>query len=297
MNIIDGKLMSSQILKFVNAKISESKIKPHLVIFQVGNLDRSDIYIKHKINSCNKLNIDVTHLKFNTTCQTKELCDKIKEVNNNPLYTGCMIQLPVPHHMNLTEILETIKPSKDVDCCSLQNIGKLVADKPAYIPATSLGILKIINNYKIETKGKLCVIIGKSIIVGRTIQILLSNEETYAATTILCDKYTENIFEFVKIADILIVAAGKHNLINDPSMIKEKCVIIDVGINTVSINGKNRIRGDVNFTKLKNKAKLITPVPGGVGPVTVACLMYNIYLSTLVQECRAKEYKDFLCLE
>jgi len=294
MNVINGKKLAEKISNYVNIKISESKIKPHLVIFQVGNLDRSDIYIKHKINSCKKLNINVTHLKFDVTCKTEELCSKIKEVNNNSIYTGCMIQLPVPSHMNLTEILETISPEKDVDCCSLQNIGKLVADKPCYIPATSLGILKIINEYNIKTKGKLCVIIGKSIIVGRTVQILLSNENTYAATTILCDRYTENMFNLIKIADILIVAAGKHNLINDPSMIKENCVIIDVGINTIVINGKNRIRGDVNFQTLKNKAKLITPVPGGVGPVTVSCLMYNIYLSILKQFSRAKEYSDFL---
>jgi len=294
MNIINGKILAKKISEYVNIKISESKTKPHLVIFQVGNLDRSDVYIKHKINACNKLNIGVTHLKFDTSCTTEELCSKIREVNNESIFTGCMIQLPVPQHMNLTEILEIISPKKDVDCCSLQNIGKLVADKPCYIPATSLGILKIINDYKIETKGKLCVIIGKSIIVGRTVQILLSNENTYAATTVLCDRYTKNLFDLVKMADILIVAAGKHNLINDPSMIKDNCIIIDVGINTVVINNKNKIRGDVNFQKLKNKAKLITPVPGGVGPVTVSCLMYNIYLSVLEQECRAKEYFDFL---
>ena len=255
---------------------------PSLAIVQVGNDEASNIYIKYKKKACEKYGFKFFHYKFDKTITTEILVIEINKINNNPEITGCIVQLPLPEHINKFTILNTVDPKKDVDCFHIENIGKLYLGikDTKFIPATVFGIYQFIKYFKIDTKGKICVIIGKSNIVGKPLQLLLSDEFDLACTTILCDKYTDKLDELTKMADILIVAAGKHHLINNSKNIKKDCVIIDVGIHRIEkiINGNKKtfIQGDVDYENVKHMCSLITPVPGGIGPITVASLMYNL---------------------
>lgn len=271
-----GHKVADQIYNKIKKIIRDQDQIPHLAVVQVGNDSASNIYIKYKRNACKKLNFDFTLKKFDNTIKTSELVLEIQELNNNPSITGIIIQLPIPLHINKYEILNCVDPEKDVDCFHSENIAKLYFgyDTAKYIPATVYGIYELIKYSQIETKGKTCVIIGKSNIVGKPLQLLLSDENDMACTTILCDKYTQNLKQLTQIADILIVAAGKHHLISDETWIKKDAVVIDVGIHKI----KKKIYGDVNYDKLKSKCSLITPVPSGVGPITVASLMYNLIM-------------------
>lgn len=250
------------------------RIIPKLAIVQVGDDPASNVYIKYKKRACEKLKFDFKLFKFNSDITTEDLLGYINSINDNDSITGCIVQLPLPDHINKFKILNAIHEDKDVDCFNMNNISRLYFGKSysKYIPATVLGIYKFIKYSDIDTKGKLCVIIGKSNIVGKPLQLLLSDESDMALTTVSCDKYTKNVKKLTKQADILIVAAGVHHLINDADWIKENSIIIDVGIHR--INGK--IEGDVNYNLLQDKASIITPVPGGVGPLTVASLLYNL---------------------
>jgi len=251
---------------------------PHLAIVQVGDDPASTIYIKYKRRACDKLGYKFTLFKYDDTISTDKLAQEIDKINKNSEITGCIIQLPLPLHINKFKILNVVDPRKDVDGFHIENVGRLALGihDTTFVPATVLGIYKFIKYHNLKTKGKCCVIIGKSRIVGRPLQMLLSDEFDCAYTTILCDKYTENLDQITKMADILIVAAGVHHLINNPKYIKQDAVVIDVGIHRVKINNKFKVQGDVDYNKIKEKCKLITPVPGGVGPITVAALMLNL---------------------
>ena len=262
--------------KLVN--ITDKTKKPHLAVVQVGNDPASTIYIKFKRRACRKLVFGFQLFKYNNDITTDELIKELNQINEDKTITGCIVQLPLPNHINKFIILNTVDPKKDVDCFNSLNVAKLYlgANQAYYIPATPLGIYKYIKFSGIDTKGKCCVILGKSTIVGRPLQLLLSDEEDMACTTILCDKYTINPSQYIKLADILIVAANKHHLINNPNDLKDNVIIIDVGIHRIFRDGIKYVEGDVDYNAVKHKCKLITPVPGGVGPMTVASLMFNL---------------------
>lgn len=261
----------------IRNKINSNQ-KPTLTVVQVGDDQASSVYIKHKRLACEKLDFGFEHHVFDKNITTSKLINKIDTLNKNINVTGIIVQLPLPQHIDKYLILNSVDVKKDVDCLHEINIGKLCLgyDHALFIPATAYGIYRLIKHYHIETKGKCCVIVGKSEIVGKPTQLLMSNEMGASSTTIHCDKNTINISQYIKMADILIVATGKHHLINNPDDIKEGCVVIDVGIHRVNVNGKNMLQGDVDYHKIKDKCSLITPVPGGIGPITVACLMYNV---------------------
>lgn len=275
-----GHIIAKDIYDEIEEKLNKANryIKPFLVVIQVGDDIASNIYIKHKKKACDKLKFGFKLNKYEKTITTEILLEEINIINEDKEITGCIVQLPLPDHINKHIILNKVSTEKDVDCFNNINIGKLAlgVKYANYMPATVYGIYRFIKISNIETKGKHCVIIGKSIIVGKTLQLVLSDEKDLALTTTLCDKYTENIERITKNADILVVAAGKHHLINNPEFIKENAVVIDVGIHRIKLDNKYIIQGDVDYKKLKNKCSIITPVPGGVGPMTVASLMFNL---------------------
>ena len=280
MNKKIGNIIADQIYSEINQRIRPNS-HPSLCVVQVGDDPASTVYIKYKRLACKKLGFGFIHEKCNTSITTEELYKKITNINNNNEITGCIVQLPLPDHIDKNKILDCVDVDKDVDCFNTLNIGKLYLgiDRARFVPATAFGVVRFIKYYKVDTVGKCIVIIGKSKIVGKPLQLLLSEENNFnggGGTTIFCDKYTENINLFISLADILIVAAGKHHLINDKELIKDGCVVVDVGIHRIKKGNKFVIEGDVNYDLIKDKCKLITSVPGGVGPMTVASLMWNV---------------------
>jgi methylenetetrahydrofolate dehydrogenase (NADP+)/methenyltetrahydrofolate cyclohydrolase len=231
---------------------------------------------------CDDLGINFQLKKFDKNIDESQLKNEIELINRDNNIDSCIIQLPLPNHINQNIILNTLNPKKDADGFTFYNLGQLIKyNKEDNIikPATVLGIVELIKYYNIETKGKNIVIIGKSVIVGTPLALVLSNEETYSGTVTLCDKNTENLENICENADILIVSTGKHHLINDQFNLKKDVTIFDVGINKIKDESKKsgyKTEGDVDFNYFKDKCKYITPVPGGVGPMTVICLIKNI---------------------
>ena len=277
MSIIDGKAVS----KIEKIQLRELVIKfPNKLCFvaiQVGNDPASLVYLKEKQKMSEELNINFKLLYFEDLTY-KQLTKTIHTINNDTSIHGCIIQLPLPPHIN-PNIVNLINYKKDVDGFTTHNLGCLAKGKPYLCSATPLGITKLIDFYKIPTKGKHCVIIGKSNIVGKPMSLLMANENTYCATVTTCDKHTINLRNIVRTADILIVCAGKHHLIDSSFIVKSDISIIDVGIHRIVDNNKvkgYRLEGDVDFNYFKDKCAYITPVPGGVGPMTVLSLMSNI---------------------
>ncbi|WP_212113367.1 bifunctional 5,10-methylenetetrahydrofolate dehydrogenase/5,10-methenyltetrahydrofolate cyclohydrolase [Candidatus Shikimatogenerans silvanidophilus] len=281
--ILNGNKVSKFFLKKIKKKINKIKennknINPHLGIIIVGKNIQSINYVKNKIKDCKKIGIKVYLLEFPISISEKELIFEIKNLNNNPLIDGFIIQLPLPKILNIENIILHINPNKDVDGFHPINLGKLSLnynDKKIFIPATALGIFKLLNFYKINTLGKHIVVIGRSRIVGTPISILMSRKNMGNSTVTITHSYTKNLIYFTKKADILISSIGKPNFIKK-NMIKNKSIIIDVGINE---NKYKKIVGDVDFKNVYKKVSYITPVPGGVGPMTRAMLIYNTYLS------------------
>lgn len=288
MSILDGRALSKQFIESTKLEASELGGKPHLVVIQVGDDPASTVYIKHKERACKNAGFNFTHKKLASTITTNQLLEHIDRLNIDIEITGYIVQVPLPQHIDVTRIVNRIDPLKDVDCFHPENVGLMAKGYPRFYPATPYGVIKILEAYNIETKGKWVTIVGKSDIVGKPLQLMLSNEFKYAATTISCDRFTHNLKELTQIADILIVAAGVPKLIADQSWVKEGAVVIDVGINRVGTNENGRaiLCGDVNFAEVKNKCSYITPVPGGVGPMTVATLIYNVMLSRKIQDGR-----------
>lgn len=278
--LLDGKLVAEDIYREIQERIKKDlSIKPFLVVVQVGNDPASSVYIKYKRLACARNGFDFRLDQFEANTTTDELVKVVDNLNNDILVTGIIVQLPLPDHINQMTVLNSIKPKKDVDCFSYENIGRMYYGKEVtgHLPATAWGILRMLQFYKIETKGKLCVILGKSPIVGRPLSLLLNDEFGAGCTVVSCDKNTENRKQLTQMADILVVATGVHHLIKNPTEIKQNCVIIDVGIHSIGTSTDKRIvEGDVDHDMVKNKCEWITPVPGGVGPTTVATLMYNL---------------------
>ncbi len=276
MNIIDGKKIAQNIKKdFLREVLSMKKdnIQPSLSVILVGNDPASNIYVRNKEQSCQELGIISTMYRLAEKTTEADLLNLIKKLNNNEKIHGILIQLPLPSHINEENIIESINPKKDVDCFHPRNIGKVIIGESDFYPCTPLGILEILKIYGVKIAGSACVIVGSSNIIGKPLAIMLSNLE---ATVTLCNNKTKQLKEECLKADILISATGKAKLITR-DMVKLGAIVIDVGMNRDE-NGK--LVGDVDFQKVSKVAKAITPVPGGVGPMTIAMLMKNTLIAT-----------------
>ena len=269
--IINGKKLSIKIKESLKYEISTFATKPSLIVIQVGNDSASDVYIKSKKKATEEVGIEFSHLKYDVNITEEFLINKIQEFNSNPNVDGILVQLPLPKKFNEKIIVNTINPEKDVDGLTDINVGRLVNAKDTLISCTPMGIIELLKEYNVTIESKHVVIVGRSSLVGKPLISLFLNQN---ATVTICHSKTENLSNYTKQADILIVAVGKKYLI-DSSMIKENTIIIDVGINR--IDGK--LYGDVNYDDVFNKVSLITPVPGGVGPMTVTMLLKNVVKS------------------
>ena len=285
MKILDGRKLSNtikeEIKKEVSKRVLDKKKQPHLAAVIVGNDGASLTYVGSKVRSCEQIGFRSTliHLKITTT--EEELLVQIDELNKNQNIDGYIVQLPLPKHISEERILLAIDPKKDVDGFHPTNFGRMVLELPSFIPATPFGIIEILKRYKIETSGKNCLVIGRSNIVGRPISILMSQKVSYGNSTVtLAHSRTKNLEELTLKADIIISALGVPEFLKE-NMIKENVVIIDVGITRVPDNSHKgyTIKGDVDYLNVSKKASYITPVPGGVGPMTIAMLLKNTLLA------------------
>lgn len=266
--ILDGKALSDQIKDDLTKKVKNYLIKPCLAVIQIGNDEASNVYIKAKEKACNTVGINFIHVKFEEDTTEQEVINKIVELNNDTYVNGILLQLPLPSQFNQDKLLNLINKNKDVDGLTDINAGLLFKGNSNLVPCTPLGIVTLLKEYKIDLIGKHVVIIGKSNLVGKPLAILLLQE---GATVTICHSKTNNLKQFTKRADILVSAVGKKDLVTK-DMVKENSVIIDVGINRVA----GKLYGDVDFENVKDIVSFITPVPGGVGPMTVAMLLSNV---------------------
>lgn len=266
--IIDGKSVADKITEQLKQKISQLQDKPHLAVIQIGNNAASTIYVNLKKKKAEEIGIKSTVINLDENIEEKELIYKIEKLNNDNSVHAILVQLPLPKHINESNIIKAITPNKDVDGFTAQNTGDLFNGiKPKAYPCTPKGVLKLLKEYNIKIQGKHAVIVGRSNIVGKPLAIMLLNEH---ATVTICHSKTKNLPEITKQADILISAVGKKIIFKD--MVKKNAVVIDVGIFK---DENNKTTGDVDFENVKEIAAYITPVPKGVGPMTIACLMEN----------------------
>ena len=277
--ILSGKSLSSDVFKKLSTRIDKLKninIIPTLAVILVGDNPASSVYVKNKTTRFKKLNLNSFTVNYNDNVSEKELLNKISELNNDTNCHGILVQLPLPDHINAEKILLSIDPYKDVDGFHPFNLGNLTAGSPTFIPCTPKGIMRFFQHYEIDLKGKHVVVVGRSNIVGRPISILTSLKNQYSnATTTICHSGSSDIFKYTKLADVVILAIGFPEFLKSEH-IKNGAVIIDVGINRIeNDNGKSKLVGDADFNSLINKVKAITPVPGGVGPMTIAMLVEN----------------------
>jgi methylenetetrahydrofolate dehydrogenase (NADP+) / methenyltetrahydrofolate cyclohydrolase len=278
--IIDGKKTASEIRKEISAeviKLKEAGMKtPHLAAILVGNDGSSETYVANKIKDCEEVGFRSTLIRYDSSISENILLAKISELNNDQDVDGFIVQLPLPRHISENKVIEAVDPEKDADGFHPVNIGKMVLGLPGYLPATPYGIVELIKRYGIDTSGKNCVVIGRSNIVGRPVSILLSQKGMDATVTVIHSR-TKNIGELVRQADIIIAAIGSPSFIKE-DMVKNGAVVIDVGTTRViSSESKSgfRLAGDVDFEKVAPKCSFITPVPGGVGPMTRVSLLRN----------------------
>ena len=270
MKLLDGKMVANKRKELLKQKIGKFNSKPGFAVICIGDDPASQIYIRAKHKMCDELGIYVEEHIFPSEVTQKEIEERIMELNRDDKIHGILVQSPVPYHINIMELFEKISPKKDVDGFHPLNVGKLSQGQNEFAPCTPLGIMHLLEEYGISAEGKNCVVIGRSNIVGRPMAQLLMHAN---GTVTVCHSKTKGLSEITKQADLLIVAIGKPNFIVK-DMIKEGCVIVDVGINRKE-NSKE-ICGDVDFENVKEKCSYITPVPGGVGPMTIITLMENI---------------------
>ncbi|TAF68151.1 MAG: bifunctional 5,10-methylenetetrahydrofolate dehydrogenase/5,10-methenyltetrahydrofolate cyclohydrolase [Cytophagales bacterium] len=286
MVLIDGKICAtrwkSEISQAVSLLQSESKITPHLAAILVGNDPASEAYVAGKVKDCEEVGFHSTLIRFEATVSQTVLLQKIEEINQNPSIHGLIVQLPLPKHIDANLVTETIAPEKDVDGFHPVQVGRMTKNLPAYISATPLGVLKMLEYYEIETAGKHCVVIGRSQIVGMPMSILmLRNAPQGNCTVTTCHSRTPDLAYFTRQADILIAAIGIPHFVK-ADMVKPQAVVIDVGINRIEDKSKTsgfRLVGDVDFETVAPISSHITPVPGGVGLMTRAALLYNTLLA------------------
>jgi len=277
--LIDGKKTATDIKTEIAAKVVERKNAgkkiPHLAIILVGDDGASQTYVDHKVKACKEVGFHYTMMRFADTISEHKLMKHIDHVNNDEDVDGFIVQLPLPPHISVERITEKIRSDKDVDGFTNHNCGSIISKNPLLLPATPFGVMELLRRYNIETAGKNCVIVGASRLVGAPLSMMLV--EQGRATVTICHKYTTDLAAWTKQADILVVAVGKPGLIKG-DMVKEGAVVIDVG--TTRVEGpqyKNgySLKGDVEFKEVAAKASYITPVPGGVGPMTIASLLMN----------------------
>lgn len=266
--ILDGKKLRDKIIENLKAKVDTFEEKPTLVVILVGENPASKIYVNNKKKMAEKIGIHSEVINYPANITEAELLDKIEELNNNKKVTAILVQLPLPKHISKDNVMNKIIPSKDVDGFTPYNFGKLFSgETPTVYPCTPKGILLLLDEYNIEIEGKHVVIVGRSNIVGKPLSQMMLNKN---ATVTICHSHTKNLSQITKTADILVSAVGKN--IIEGEMLKTNCVIVDVGI-FKDENGKTR--GDVDFESASKIASFISPVPGGVGPMTIASLMLN----------------------
>ncbi len=292
MTILDGKKVSNDIKNEIAAEVQKMKVKgekvPHLAAIIVGNDGASLTYVASKVKACERVGFESTLVKMSNTTSEIELLDKIKELNENDDIDGFIVQLPLPPQIDTQKVLLAVNPDKDVDGFHPTNFGKMALDMSTFIPATPFGILELLDRYGVETQGKHTVVIGRSHIVGRPMSILMGRKGFPGNSTVtLTHSHTKNITQITSQADIIISALGVPNFLK-AEMVKDDVVIIDVGITRVADESSPKgyvITGDVDFENVSKKASFITPVPGGVGPMTIAMLLKNTLL--------ARERHDF----
>ena len=275
--IIDGKALRNKILTDLKLKIENTDKKPFLAVIIVGNDPASKIYVSNKKKTALELGFQSIVIELPENVPENELFEKIIALNEDKSVNAILVQLPLPAHINTEKVIQTVAPEKDVDCFHPYNTGKIAQNAHPYVyPCTPKGIITLLNEYKIPISGKNAVVIGRSNIVGRPLAAMLTNLD---ATVTICHTKTQNLKEITSKADILISAAGSRGLIN-ANMIKNGAAIFDVGMNR---NENGKLTGDVDFETVKEKAAFITPVPGGVGPMTICTLMTNTYELFLMQ--------------
>ena len=267
-NIMDGKKLSEEILDGIKQELKYELIKPSLAVIQIGNDSASEKYVSNKQKACENVGIYFRHHYFEEHTSELTIINKIKELNNDEYVHGIIIQLPIPDYYNEKRLLNSIINSKDVDGLTDINAGRLAHNKKTLIPCTALAVMELLKKYEVELEGKEVVIIGKGKLTGKPLIELFLQA---GSTVTICHSKTKNLSKYTKEADIIVSATGVNNLIKQ-SMVKNDCVVVDVGINFE----KGKQSGDVDFARVSKVAKLITPNPGGVGPMTVAMLIQNV---------------------
>lgn len=283
---IDGKVTSEEIKEEIAIRVKEIKAEggkiPHLAAILVGNDGASQTYVGAKVKACEKVGFQSTLVMLKDTISEVDLLNEIQKVNENEDIDGLIVQLPLPKQISVEKVTAKILPEKDVDGFTPANVGRMALNWPTYISATPYGILELLKRYQIETSGKHCVVIGRSHIVGSPMSILMArNDNPGNCTVTITHSRTKNLAEVAKSADILIVALGRPEFVTG-DMVKPGAVVIDVGIHRIEDASKKsgyRLIGDVKFDEVEPIASAITPVPGGVGPMTIAALLYNTLLA------------------
>ncbi len=282
--LIDGRKVAGEIKQEIAAKVAERKTAgkkiPHLAFILVGDDGASQTYVDNKVKACKDAGFHYTMMRFADTISEEKLSKHITHVNNDEDVDGFIVQLPLPNHISVERITDKIRPDKDVDGFTNRNFGSIISKVPLLMPATPYGVLELLRRYNIQTEGKNCVVVGASRIAGAPLSMMLV-EQGHATVTI-CHKYTEDLKQYTRKADILFVAVGKPGLVT-ADMVKEGAVVIDIGTTKVDDPSKPNgfsIRGDVDFKNVAPKCSFITPVPGGVGPMTIATLLLNTLRAT-----------------
>lgn len=286
MELIDGKKIASLVKQELADEVSRMKAAgkktPHLVAVLVGNDPASETYVASKVKACQEVGFKSTEMRYSADITEEQVLAIVDKLNKDADVDGYIVQLPLPEHISEQKVLLAIDPDKDVDGFHPFNIGKMVTGLPTYLPATPAGILELLKRYDISTQGKHCVVVGRSNIVGTPMSILMSRKEKYADCTVtMCHSRTKNIKDITLQADILIVALGKPHFIT-ADMVKEGAVVIDVGIHRVPSDKTKsgfRLVGDVDFDNVAPLCSYITPVPGGVGPMTIVSLLQNTLMA------------------
>lgn len=290
MRLLDGKAAAKKVRKSVKKSVDEfyekNKFYPKLTVVIVGNDPASHVYVKNKIRACKKTSIISEKIQLPENVSEEKLINIVKDLNNDKTVNGILVQLPLPKHINEDKIINLIDPIKDVDCFHPVNIGKIMLGEDGFLPCTPAGILKLLEIEGIETEGKNVTILGRSHIVGLPMaNLLLQKNKMGNATVTVCHSRTKDLKEHCIKADILIAAIGKKEFVKR-DLVKNGAVIIDVGMHYKEIEGENHLVGDVDFDSVKDIVTAITPVPGGVGPMTIAMLMENTFKALLLQKGR-----------
>lgn len=278
--IIDGKATAAEIRAEIAAEVTKMQERgsrvPHLAAILVGNDGGSETYVAHKVKDCEEVGFRSTLIRLPASVAEAELLARVEEMNSNPEIDGLIVQLPLPEHISESKVIEAIAPQKDVDGFHPVNVGRMAAGLPSFVSATPAGIMELLKRYKIPIRGAECVVVGRSNIVGRPVSILLSQKGADATVTVVHSR-THDIAEIIRRADIVIAAIGSPGFIT-ADMVKEDAVVIDVGTTRVPAPETKagwRLKGDVDFENVAPKCSRITPVPGGVGPMTRVSLLLN----------------------